>query len=671
MEDGACTDNFEIFVGGQGPIFAYTSQNDGSVPNVVVSHEVLVPAQLLDQSVTTITFQNTSTDDCGLAAVFNVALSPDSDGDGIPDAEDACPSHPEDFDGFLDSDGCPEATYIASGDSISAGDDIDGEKNNKWEAYPRHVLRYLQSQTGGNYNFAYLDECNQGETGDAKYNTSHGGDATSDYLATQLQKVLDCEPDLISVTIGANDVQAHFLGCLQQSLDTFESVLDVPFIEHVPPEYVIAAALLAAEAAVAGCIAGVSEELETILGTLDLGIDGILNSLANDASSVTLATNYYNPWSSDGLLGSLVSLLGAEEYVGAINGTIALHVGEHATSTGLVDLRTAFNHSSDVRGHEFLSDCSYIELALPPVHPNKAGQEVIASQLVREARRLGFIPEGSPSSPFVACTTPSVGPAGTSITIHGADFMEGAAVTFGGEEAEVVNVSSDGTHVVVTAPDHPDGVVHVELTNPDGASSSLLSGYDFGPLPAPILERFLHFLMGSPATMMVTDPLGRRTGTDPATGEVVLEIPTADYVPGDGVESGSVVAIADPIEGEYQVEVAGTGTGSYNLSAISTVDNVVTAEMHSIDVPITEGEIHTEVVDVLPVLCGDQNLDGAVNVFDAIIDLQIIVGLTEPSDGQMILGDVVRDGMINVFDVILLLQHIVGLTEIRECGPPA
>lgn len=32
----------------------------------------------------------------------------DQDGDGIPDAQDACPEHPEDRDGFEDHDGCPD-----------------------------------------------------------------------------------------------------------------------------------------------------------------------------------------------------------------------------------------------------------------------------------------------------------------------------------------------------------------------------------------------------------------------------------------------------------------------------------------------------------------------------------------------------------------------------------
>jgi len=59
-----------------------------------------------------------------------------------------------------------------------------------------------------------------------------------------------------------------------------------------------------------------------------------------------------------------------------------------------------------------------------------------------------------------------------------------------------------------------------------------------------------------------------------------------------------------------------------------------------------------------------------VNVFDAILGLQFIVGKEVPSEQQLILSDVVRDGAIDVFDVILTLQHIVGKSEITECGPP-
>ena len=84
------------------------------------------------------------------------------------------------------------------------------------------------------------------------------------------------------------------------------------------------------------------------------------------------------------------------------------------------------------------------------------------------------------------------------------------------------------------------------------------------------------------------------------------------------------------------------------------------------------GQVSAYVFTVLPppTVCGDQNDDGNVDIFDVIIDLQIIVGLVVPTEEQQKLSDVVRDGQIDIFDVILTLQHIVGLTEITECGPP-
>ena len=111
------------------------------------------------------------------------------------------------------------------------------------------------------------------------------------------------------------------------------------------------------------------------------------------------------------------------------------------------------------------------------------------------------------------------------------------------------------------------------------------------------------------------------------------------------------------------------------------VANVVTstrADLAVADVLLSDSQVQTIVsvgdsssVDIVPGVCGDMNGDELVNVFDAILDLQIIVGLVQPTSAHMILGDVVRDGQINVFDVILTLQHIVGLTVITSCGPPA
>jgi hypothetical protein len=56
----------------------------------------------------------------------------DNDNDGVPDTEDACIANPEDRDGFLDTDGCPEPDNDGDGlvddrdACINAAEDIDG-----------------------------------------------------------------------------------------------------------------------------------------------------------------------------------------------------------------------------------------------------------------------------------------------------------------------------------------------------------------------------------------------------------------------------------------------------------------------------------------------------------------------------------------------------------------
>ena len=45
----------------------------------------------------------------------DVVVIIDTDGDGIPDADDECPNDPEDFDGFQDEDGCPDLDNDADG----------------------------------------------------------------------------------------------------------------------------------------------------------------------------------------------------------------------------------------------------------------------------------------------------------------------------------------------------------------------------------------------------------------------------------------------------------------------------------------------------------------------------------------------------------------------------
>lgn len=70
VEDGGCTDNFQILANGE-PLYAFTGQRARPVIRV---HTIAVPGNIIRTDQVRVTFRNTSTDDCGLAAVYNVRL---------------------------------------------------------------------------------------------------------------------------------------------------------------------------------------------------------------------------------------------------------------------------------------------------------------------------------------------------------------------------------------------------------------------------------------------------------------------------------------------------------------------------------------------------------------------------------------------------------------------
>jgi hypothetical protein len=90
--------------------------------------------------------------------------------------------------------------YIASGDSVPAGQDIDGQVENKEKAYPRWIRDYIGADVS-----LYPSTCTD-LIGLGVYNIAEPGDTTTDYLTRQLSRIIGCDPDLVSITIGADDL---------------------------------------------------------------------------------------------------------------------------------------------------------------------------------------------------------------------------------------------------------------------------------------------------------------------------------------------------------------------------------------------------------------------------------------------------------------------------------
>lgn len=80
----------------------------------------------------------------------------------------------------------------------------------------------------------------------------------------------------------------------------------------------------------------------------------------------------------------------------------------------------------------------------------------------------------------IANVSPISGPAagGTKVTLTGTNFQSGASVSFGGLAASSITVSNSTT-IVATTPAHSSGSVAVTVTNTDGTTTTLDTGYAF------------------------------------------------------------------------------------------------------------------------------------------------------------------------------------------------
>jgi PKD repeat protein len=74
-----------------------------------------------------------------------------------------------------------------------------------------------------------------------------------------------------------------------------------------------------------------------------------------------------------------------------------------------------------------------------------------------------------------------------------------------------------------------------------------------------------------PVNLLITDPQGRRLGFDPATGQVLREIPHSIYtIPGSEPQ---IVVMANPYPGTYQVTASGYADGEFALRADYIANN--------------------------------------------------------------------------------------------------
>ncbi len=97
---------------------------------------------------------------------------------------------------------------------------------------------------------------------------------------------------------------------------------------------------------------------------------------------------------------------------------------------------------------------------------------------------FGLSSPPAPAAPTVTTLCPHSGTVtgGTPVTIQGTGFLTGATVSFGGVLATSVEVASS-TSIIAVTPAHAAGAVDVQVTNANGQSGTLASGYTYVSLP--------------------------------------------------------------------------------------------------------------------------------------------------------------------------------------------
>lgn len=149
-------------------------------------------------------------------------------------------------------------------------------------------------------------------------------------------------------------------------------------------------------------------------------------------------------------------------------------------------------------------------------------------------------------------------------------------------EPVIVGVEGDGHWIVLIGKSNGSYII----VDPVGQSGRLLSTaypggvstvivYPAGALSP--LRPTLSFKGFSPVELLVTDPQGRMTGYDASTGTYLNQIPQASYGTDVGLIDDTGVSpqlpssidftVVAPLDGDYTVQVIGTGAGTYQFEA--------------------------------------------------------------------------------------------------------
>jgi hypothetical protein len=175
----------------------------------------------------------------------------------------------------------------------------------------------------------------------------------------------------------------------------------------------------------------------------------------------------------------------------------------HSTPSTTFDLDFYANDACVPHPHDFLQGRTYLGSSQVTTDASGTGPFTVAvAGTIQPGERVSATatdPSGSTSEfsqrlPFQIVPPSGAAAGGAPVTINGTDFLAGATLTIGGQPATNVNVGGY-TSITANAPALPAGSLNdVVVTDPDGATGTLLAGYVADFLDVPPSQQFYTYV---------------------------------------------------------------------------------------------------------------------------------------------------------------------------------
>lgn len=220
-----------------------------------------------------------------------------------------------------------EILYLALGDSVPSGTDLpDGY------GYPPRLGQYLADATGRSVNLV---------------NRARPGERSAGVLDRQIDDVRAIQPELVTLTVGANDLLVPGIQCADATFDGNSKTQ----------------------------CSGTS--LLRALPVFERNFRAILRKLVNETGAGIVVTTYFNPFPR----GSSCAPATTDFALRLLNSAITDIAAEFGSRDVVVDLAPLF------KGHEgreptgWFSPSMASQFACADIHPNAQGHEVIAQAI--------------------------------------------------------------------------------------------------------------------------------------------------------------------------------------------------------------------------------------------------------------------------------------------------